>query len=317
MPARLLTSTLIISGLLSCGLAVNFRKILPVDGTEELLQLDGDRLEFFRSTTGIDDIEELKKHIVAVQREAYEARPYPCIVGFIFTQLRLSRLGTIYDRLLGLGKSRQHPILLDVGCCLGTDLRKLIADGYPRDSVIATDVVPEFWDLGHKLFKTSAETFPVRFLPGDIFDPAFLEPTPPTYNRPPTVAPLPSSVRTLTDLRGHVSAITICAVFHIFETEETQLRLARALASLLSPEPGSMIVGLHTGLREKGWWRGQTFHMFCHSPESWAEMWDGDVFEKGSVRVDAWLVERERRSMQDGVARVTPTSILEWSVTRV
>ncbi len=58
----------------------NFRRILPVDGTEELLQLDGDRLEFFRATTGIDDVDELKKHIVAVQRAAYEvSRPqrYP------------------------------------------------------------------------------------------------------------------------------------------------------------------------------------------------------------------------------------------------
>ncbi len=219
---------------------------------------------------------------------------------------------------------------------MGTDLRKLIADGYPRDSVIATDVVPgaslpcltsiptvtspapaEFWELGHKLFNTTAESFPVPFLPGDIFDPAFLEPSPPTYTPPPSPPPPLSSVRTLTELRGHVSAITICAVFHVFETEAAQLELARALAALLSPAPGSTIVGLHNGLREKGWWRGQTFHMFCHSPESWAEMWDGVVFAKGSVRVDARLVEKERRYMQDGMESVTPTSVLEWSVTRV
>ena len=45
-----------------------------MDGTEELLQLDGEPLDFFRSATGIDDVEELKKHIVAVQRAAYEVR---------------------------------------------------------------------------------------------------------------------------------------------------------------------------------------------------------------------------------------------------
>ena len=73
--------------------------------------------------------------------------------------LRLSRIAP-YPRLLELGRSRAHPIRLDVGSCceldtltasgdvieavfvVGTDLRKLIADGYPRDSVIATDVVP-------------------------------------------------------------------------------------------------------------------------------------------------------------------------------
>lgn len=52
----------------------SFDKKLPVDGTEELLQLDGDWLEFFRSATGIEDADELKMHIVAVQRAAYVVR---------------------------------------------------------------------------------------------------------------------------------------------------------------------------------------------------------------------------------------------------
>ncbi|RPD71338.1 hypothetical protein L226DRAFT_547415 [Lentinus tigrinus ALCF2SS1-7] len=294
---------------------VNFRNILPVDGTEGLLQLDGDRLDFFRSTTGIHDVEELKKHIVAVQRAAYKTRPYPCIVNFNFAQLRLSRIAQ-YGRLLELGKSREHPILLDVGCCLGTDLQKLIADGYPRECVIATDIVPEFWELGHKLFNTTPETFPVPFVPGDIFDPSFLEPTPPIYGPPTTPVPNLSSVRTLTELRGHVSAITICAVFHVFETEEAQLRLARALAPLLSPEPGSMVIGWHNGRHEKGYTEGYALRMFCHSPGSWRELWDGKVFEKGTVKVDARLVEKQRRYLKDGVPTVGMRTFLEWSVTR-
>ncbi|RPD55373.1 hypothetical protein L227DRAFT_615445 [Lentinus tigrinus ALCF2SS1-6] len=293
-----------------------FRKVLPIAGSEDLLQLDGDRLEFFRSATGINDVDELKKHIVAVQRAAYEARPYPCLVKFNFAKLRVSRLPA-YGRLLELGRSREHPILLDVGCCLGTDLRKLIADGYPHESVIATDIVPEFWELGHKLFNTTPETFPVPFVPGDIFDPSFFEPTPPTYSPPATPVPNLSSVRTLTELRGHVSAITICAVFHVFETEEAQLKLARALASLLSPAPRSMIVGLHNGLPEKGFRQGDSFHVFCHSPESWTEMWDGVVFKKGAVKVDARLVDKPGRYVVDGVQSVRTASVLEWSVTRV
>lgn len=155
------------------------------------------------------------------------------------------------------------------------------------------------------------------FLPGDIFDPAFLEPAAPVYAAPSTSTPTVSTVRTLTELRGHVSAITICAVFHVFETEEAQLRLARALASLLSPEPGSMIVGLHNGLPEKGWWQGDSFHMFCHSPESWVELWDGVVFEKGTVKVDVRMVEKAGRYMVDGVPGTRSASVLEWSVARL
>ena len=58
----------------------NFRKVLPIGGNEDLLeaQLEGDRLEFFRSATGIYDVDELKKHILAVHRAAYEVSPSAC-----------------------------------------------------------------------------------------------------------------------------------------------------------------------------------------------------------------------------------------------
>lgn len=175
----------------------------------------------------------------------------------------------------------------------------------------------EFWELGHKLFNTTPETYPVPFVCGDIFDPSFLEPTPPVYANPPTAAPELSSIRTLSELRGHVSAITICSVFHVFETEETQLKLARAIGSLLSPQPGSMIVGRHNGSAHKGSESGMTFNMFCHSPQSWEEMWDGVVFEKGTVKVEARLLEKQMKYKLGDAVRERPVSVLEWSVTRV
>lgn len=175
----------------------------------------------------------------------------------------------------------------------------------------------EFWDLGHKLFNTTKETFPVPFIPGDIFDPAFLEPTPPIYTTPSTDAPPLSAVRTLNELRGHVSVVCVCAIFHLFDSEEAQLRLARSLAPLLSPEPGSMIIGWHNGRYEKGYTEGYALRMFCHSPESWTALWDGEVFEKGSVRVEARLVEKPRRYMKEGVPTVGTRIFLAWSVTRL
>ncbi len=175
----------------------------------------------------------------------------------------------------------------------------------------------DFWDLGHRLFNTTQETFPIPFLAGDIFDPAFLEPTPPIYTAPSTAAPALSAVRTLNELRGHVSVICVCAIFHLFDTEEAQLRLARALAPLLSFELGSMIIGWHNGRHEKGYTEGYALRMFCHSPESWTALWDGDVFEKGTVRVGARLVEKQRRHLKDGVPTIGMRTFLEWSVTRI
>ncbi|KAI0806960.1 hypothetical protein C8Q74DRAFT_1225223 [Fomes fomentarius] len=297
--------------------AAVFSRILSLEGSEEFLDLNKEQLEFFRKTTGIEDEVALKTHIVAIQREAYGSHPYPCIVQFNFTHLRLSRTHG-YAKLLELGRSRDNPILLEIGACLGVDLRKTVLDGYPRDSVIATDIVPEFWDFSHQLFNTTPKTYPVPFISGDIFDPAFLEATPPVYAPPSTPKPTRlSDVKTLTELRGLVSAISVCAVFHVFSKEEEQLQFARAIASLLSPEPGSIIVGLQCGLREAGMRKGFTFDSFCHSPESWTKLWDGQVFKKGTVKVDAQLVERGRRVVRDGVIANHNILMLEWTVTRL
>ena len=180
----------------------------------------------------------------------------------------------------------------------------------------------DFWTLGHKLFGTTPETYPVAFLAGDILDGAFLALADPSYAATSTALAMAtasnlSDMTCLSALHARVSVITICNVFHVFETEETQLKLARALGSLLSSEPGSMIVGRHNGLAQKGWRRGQSFHMFCHSPQSWEEMWDGVVFEKGTVKVEARLLEKQRKYMLDEAVRERPVSVLEWSVTRV
>ena len=79
----------------------------PVPLDPSLYSIEGDALEFMKASTGIQDPEELKKHILAVQEEAYAVRtssdlaehawyrrrvltspsqifPYPCIRRFSF-----------------------------------------------------------------------------------------------------------------------------------------------------------------------------------------------------------------------------------------
>lgn len=51
----------------------DFAKIFPFD--EKLYSLEGDELEFMKKQTGITDEEELRKHIIAVTKEAYTVRP--------------------------------------------------------------------------------------------------------------------------------------------------------------------------------------------------------------------------------------------------
>ncbi|KXN88490.1 hypothetical protein AN958_07156 [Leucoagaricus sp. SymC.cos] len=282
-----------------------------------LLNLNDEESQSLKSLTGIQDDEELKHHIIKVQTKAYQLYPYPCIRIFAFTSLKISRLAS-YQRALELSRSRPGAILLDIGCCFGNILRKAVTDGWPVENVIGSDIHGEFWDYGHELFVSTPETFPAAFVPGDAFSPTLIEPREPYYSQPGNLRP--GDLRTLislTPLQGYVSAINASAFFHLF-SEQKQLFLARQLASLLSPEPGSIIFGVHGGRKEKGVnsevtnTRGGS--MFCHSPETWIELWECQVFKPGSVKVEAKLVERA--PPVGGGPRLINIWLV-WSVTRL
>ncbi|EGO04103.1 hypothetical protein SERLA73DRAFT_158452 [Serpula lacrymans var. lacrymans S7.3] len=140
---------------------------------------------------------------------------------------------------------------------------------------------------------------------------------------PKTTVPKLNTVTTLNALRGHISALHAAAFFHLF-SEEQQLAVGRSLAPLLSPLPGSVIFGYHIGKKEKGLIEMFGHTLFCHCPETWAAMWDGVVFAKGTVRVDVKL--QEKRPSMELSPKVTGNIPAEeakammwlvWSVTRL
>ena len=141
--------------------------------------------------------------------------------------------------------------------------------------------------MGHKLFRTTPKSYPAKFLAGDAFDDTHLCPTAPVPSGPP---PSVASVKTLTELRGHISVILASSLFHLFN-EGKQFELAKRVGSLLDPRPGSIIFGSHAANPVKGQREGILKNMFSHSPESWTELWEERVFEKGQVKVTTRLVE--------------------------
>ncbi|KAG6861459.1 hypothetical protein C0995_016550 [Termitomyces sp. Mi166 len=249
---------------------------LPLDPT--LYSLDADELVFFQEQTGIRDEQELKQHIVAVQEKAYE----------------ISRLPP-YHKALALLKKYPDALFLDIACCFGNDIRKIVADGWPVKNAIASDLHRAYWKYGHELFRSTPETFPAAFIQGDAFDSTIISPREPFYApEEPTLLDLPlKSLTSLTPLQGRLNVCHASSFFHLFD-EAGQLQLARQLATLLSPATGSVIFGSHGGKQEKGFIASAGRSMFCHSPESWKELWDGQVFKKGTVKVEAGLHQIER-----------------------
>lgn len=163
----------------------------------------------------------------------------------------------------------------------------------------------------------------MAFVEGDIFDRSHLAPLSPFTQATAPTAPPPAlnSLSSLNPLRGYVSIIFTGALFHLF-SEDHQSELAHSLASLLSPEPGSMILGSHAGKTgDKGFWRpSDDFEMFCHSPSSWVELWEGIFGGKDRIEVSTKL-RREvhgynNHSMFPGDSAADPWQWLEWSITR-
>ncbi|KAF8075126.1 hypothetical protein FPV67DRAFT_616175, partial [Lyophyllum atratum] len=287
--------------------------------TDSFYTLKGADLAFYQDQTGIADEAKLKKHIVSVAEKAYDDYGYSCIRRFSFTKLRLSGL-PMYPQVLKLGRQRNDAVFLDIGCGFGNVVREIVADGWPVRNVVASDLRQGFWGYGHELFRSTPDSFPASFVAGDVFDPDFVASHEP-FCDPEELQPLAHDLRSLTSLtplQGQVSAIHASLFFQIFD-EAQQLEVARRLATLLSPAPGSMIFGLHnsrptTGLRTEGvsipgW------YMFCHSPETWRALWDGGVFKKGTVNVDCALRKIGRKDLLANPG--AEFYEMWWSVTRL
>ena len=64
---------------------------------------------------------------------------------------------------------KQGHSFLDIGCCLGQDLRRLALDGAPTDNMYASDIVLDFWDIGFDLFQDRA-SMNAQFVQADLLD---------------------------------------------------------------------------------------------------------------------------------------------------
>ncbi|KAG7093982.1 hypothetical protein E1B28_007612 [Marasmius oreades] len=240
-------------------------------------------LDFIKTQTGILNDQELKTHVISVAEKAYKVFPFGCITRFLFLNGRMSHhFG--YKRALELCSAQPGAILMDIGCCMGTDVRKLAADGVPFQNIIATDLRAEYWDLGHELFKSSPTSFPVPFVSADVLGPSLISDVESLLAETTT----PASEANTLDYHRNISVIHLSCLFHLFD-EETQPRLIERLVALLSSRPGSMIFGQEVGLERTGKLPFQIRErdVYCHSPESWKALWEG-LFP-GKVEVEAVL----------------------------
>ncbi|KAI1775306.1 hypothetical protein F4818DRAFT_46075 [Hypoxylon cercidicola] len=168
-------------------------------------------------------------HIYRVREEAWKVFPWPCVGEFWFIQQGLLRHPD-YSRILErLTATTPTPRFLDLGTCLGQDVRTLAHDGAPLSGLYGADVFAGFKDAGYSLFKDSDRLGPSHFITGDIF----------------------SDVDDLAKSRGTWDIIHIAMFLHLFAQPE-QEAAGRNMMKLLKATPGSTIIGTQTGSLHAG-----------------------------------------------------------------
>lgn len=159
--------------------------------------------------------------------KAWQVYPYPCIGQFRFLQLNLCQLpsyGAMVQRL------KDGARYLEIGCCLGQDIRKLVADGVPSGQLYGIELEKEFIDLGYDFFK-DRDSLEAHLFQADILD--------------------RSSSDGLDALSGTMEFVHLGMVLHIFEWDQQREILERCI-TLLKAQPGVMILGQAVGNVEGG-----------------------------------------------------------------
>jgi len=114
-------------------------------------------LTFLSKYTGNSDLKALKEHVQKLKQDLVDKKihVYKCIKSNRFLYSRMAKHNNypkVTDAINSHYKSGSPFKVADVGCCFGTDTRKLILDGCHLNDVYAIDVHDEYWNIGYDLY---------------------------------------------------------------------------------------------------------------------------------------------------------------------
>jgi SAM-dependent methyltransferase len=155
---------------------------------------------------------------------------------------------------------------LDLGCCFGQELRKVASDGASQEHLYGSDLRPEFFELGYRLFKDK-NTLKSKFIAADVHDPE----------------------SALAALDGKIDIVYAGSFLHLFGYAD-QFAICKRVVKLLREKKESLLLGRQVGNVTAGEYVHRTNSggtMFRHNSESFKKMWD----EVGEATGTKWKVE--------------------------
>jgi predicted TPR repeat methyltransferase len=121
----------------------------------------------FSNYCGLSSKPEIETKLLDAQSRAVKNYPYRCLQEFRFAEPRIWR-HPFHNKLLQMKDKLYGKKYLDVGCCLGTDLRSLTVDKlFEEKNLFGVDLVADFISIGYDLFEDK-EKFKGHFFVGDF-----------------------------------------------------------------------------------------------------------------------------------------------------
>ncbi|KAF3049268.1 hypothetical protein E8E11_001028 [Didymella keratinophila] len=231
---------------------------------KDLVDLQPTTKELFETYSKVPS-DEVVPHITKIRNKAFKIFPYPCLGHWGFLNLNIQKSDAYNEVLERVKNGEQY---LDIGCCMGQDIRKLVYDGAPSDKMYASDLKGQFWDVGYELFKDKP-SLEASFIEADIFD----------------------DQSSLQQLVGKLDIVHAASFFHLFDWDG-QVAAAKKIVGLFRPESNSLLIGRQVGRAEAGDFTAQveqTKSRYWHNPESWARLWK-QVGEETSTK---WNVQAD------------------------
>lgn len=228
----------------------------------ELQNLSDQTRSLLETYSGIP-ASDVESHVLAVREKAWNIFPYPCIGQWRFLDLSIGR-HELYPEILSRMKSGQQKYL-DLGCCFGQDIRRLVADGVDSGLCFGSDLRLDFMELGYDMFLDRSK-LKSKFIAGDVFD----------------------ENSDLKELNGQVDIIHAAAFFHLFDYAE-QKQIAHRVVKLLKPQKDSLLLGRQVGNVTAGSFQHRTNKgstMYRHNDQSLKKMWDEVGKEVGGIKFE-------------------------------
>ncbi|MCJ1474398.1 hypothetical protein MMC13_003056 [Lambiella insularis] len=239
-------------------------------------------------------------HVLKIRDLAWQIFPYPCIGQFRFLDLSIAQQ-PFYPRLLSRLTSPSPPTFLDLGCCFGQDIRKLVHDGAPAAALSGAELRGAFLDMGYELFR-DRETLGARFIEADVF--------------------AEGEADALARLDGTVDVVYTASFLHLFGLA-TQIRVAKRIVRLLRDEAGVVCFGRQVGTLkpdEDAHPTNEEGKMFRHDGQTFRRMWEQVGRETGTewrvwAELETW--EEWKKGRTAGWGNDEYTRRLRFEVERV